>query len=100
MAFVVGLGLIGTFSAFKAEKRVVAWYFIGTNLSDATDASFYTQTPTPSQIATCGNPSPTLPCRLNTPNSVMTEADLDIYFQDSAHDTPAEIFAQAATKKP
>jgi len=100
MALVLGFGLTLTMSSFKGEKRLVAWYFIGTNLSDATTAGFYTQTPTPAQISTCGNPSPTKPCRLNTPDDVDTESDLSAYFLEPAHDTPAEIFTQSATKKP
>jgi hypothetical protein len=83
-----------------AGKFAVSWYFIGSTLSDATDASQYTQSPTPAQIATCGDPSPTKPCEISVPNNVNSQAALATYFTQSAHDTPAEVYAQSVSQKP
>ncbi|MBT2560086.1 hypothetical protein J7E50_02475 [Pedobacter sp. ISL-68] len=97
--------------AFKADgvnkektsllsKRAVNWYFIGTDLADATDASQYTRTPSPGQISTCGNPNPTLPCQISVPDDVENESDLEAYFLEPAHDEPSEVYSQSISKKP
>ncbi|KRT17769.1 hypothetical protein ASU31_00275 [Pedobacter ginsenosidimutans] len=84
VALVLGFGLTFLNSAFKSADKNARftrqWNFIGTTLSEDLDGTKYSQSVSPPTACDSGSD---LPCYLNTPDNIDTQAKLTVYIHDT-----------------
>lgn len=98
VALVLGFGLTFLTSAFKAGEKTridKQWYFQANTVGEANDASKYSLTQTPPTSCQSGDD---LPCFIETPESVDTEAELQAHFL-SMYSNSASLINDAATQR-
>jgi hypothetical protein len=100
VALVLGFGLTFVTSAFKAgsEKSKVnkQWYYQANTVGEANDETKYSLTQTPPTSCQSGDD---LPCYIETPEDVDTQAELHDYFVSNYSNSASLINAAASERR-